>query len=127
MEEIEFSLGDSTSLGSFDNQPDGFISGEVPLYKKSTSNVMQDVRRLAETSSHTVMSSIIGVSSLAALTGSLVLLVIRPAFIIQRGKREDIDLTRVSIWMAIIFAVVAFRDQYIQVYHYALEFKHGVM
>ena len=120
-----FSLGDSTSLGSFSNQPPDLLLGEPPK-PSPPSRVAQQVRQYARRGTHAVLSSIVGVSAAAAVVGGVVLLLVRPAFVTHREKRDRVDLTRVGIWMAIVFAIVALRDQYLQAYRYAMELRRGM-
>ena len=127
MKSDQFSLG--SSQGSITISGDG--GGQTPLYHRQgaapPSTTLRDVKRYTREGTNAVMSSVFGVSTLAALVGGSVLLLIRPAFVIQRGKRDSVDLTRVAIWMTIVFAVVAFRDQYIQVYRCAMDLRSSVV
>ena len=84
---------------------------------------MERIESCAKSGVDTVMSSVMSVSLAAAAVGAAVLLIMRPAFVIQRGSRRvdgesPIDPIRVGTWVAIVFVIVAFRDYHIQAYRY---------
>ena len=127
MQETEFSLGDeSTSLGSFNNLDDFINETPFNTNRSATKKEAVGITSLVEKGGNAVMSSILGISTLTAITGVCVLLTIRPAFIMHRGGKDHVDANRVGIWMLIIFAAVAFRDHYSHIYSYAMELKSSV-
>lgn len=126
-----FSYGSKSedSFANWNSSPEGPVGGGglgKAAAAAAPSKTVRDIKRLSKECTNSIMSSVLGVSTLAAVVGGVVLLLIRPAFIEERGKRDSIDLTRVGIWMAIIFAVVAFRDQYIQIYRCAVNLRDGI-
>lgn len=72
----------------------------------------EGTKRLARRGASAMLSSPAGVALAAAVAAAAMLLAIRPAFVARRGHPDAVDPGRVGIWMGIVFAAVALRDQY---------------
>ena len=78
---------------------------------------MDSFRQSTACFADTIMSSVLGISSMTALIGGGGLVLISPPFVRQRGC-DTVDIVRVSVWMSILFTIVACRDHYISIYKY---------
>lgn len=73
-----------------------------------------------------VASSPPGVALTAATATAVALLLIRPAFVLRRQEADMVlSPQRIGVWAMIVFAVVALRDQLLQVYHNAIVPGHA--
>ena len=86
-EGFEFSLGDSSS-GSFTTNMQAYDLASIEnVDMKPMQSKVIDLQRFIKMHLDTIMSSIFGVSIITVIIGGVVLLLIRPAFVIERGKK----------------------------------------
>ena len=84
-------------------------------------SLQQRVQDLAKRTSE----STVGVATCSAIIVAVVLLAVRPAFVLRRTEREDdppkVALGRVAAWVLVCFIIVLVRDHVVTLYHDTLK------